>query len=82
MDIEVEVYRKDRHLVDPDNIPAKLLIDCLRGWIIPTDDPTSVHRVSTISSYDKDNPRVVIRVISLEGSKPWGNKVDKEESEV
>ena len=83
VDIEVEVYRKDKHLVDADNIPAKLLIDCIRGWIIPDDDRESIHRVTTESFYDKDNPRVVIRVISLEGSKPWEkDEAQDERSEV
>ena len=71
VDIVVEVWFKDR-AQDSDNILAKPIIDAFKGWWIPQDDPAIVHRVTVESHKDKDNPRVVVRFISLEGSKPWG----------
>jgi len=71
VDIEVDCYF-DSRAQDSDNILAKPMIDALKGWLIPDDTHEIVHRVTVASHRDKDNPRVVIRVISLEGSKPWG----------
>jgi len=79
VDIEVDCYF-DSRAQDSDNILAKPMIDALKGWLIPDDTHEIVHRVTVASHRDKDNPRVVIRVISLEGAKMWGEDVpeDKE----
>ena len=60
------------------------MIDALKGWLIPQDSPDIVHKVSVESHKDKGNPRVVIRVISLEGAKMWGEEApdQKQKDEV
>jgi Holliday junction resolvase RusA-like endonuclease len=73
VDIEVDCYF-DSRAQDSDNILAKPMIDALKGWVVPQDDPAIVPTVSVTSFKDKENPRVVIRVISLPGSKPWDEK--------
>jgi len=83
VDIEVDCYF-DSRAQDSDNILAKPMIDALKGWLIPQDSPDIVHKVSVESHKDKGNPRVVIRVISLEGAKMWGEEApdQKQKDEV
>jgi len=80
-DIEVLCYFDSRPQ-DSDNILAKPMIDALKGWLIPDDTPAVVRRVSVESHKDKDYPRVVIRLTSLDGAQPWWETEPKEESEV
>jgi hypothetical protein len=83
VDIVVDCYF-DSRAQDSDNILAKPMIDALKGWLIPQDSPDIVHKVSVESHKDKGNPRVVIRVISLEGAKMWGEEApdQKQKDEV
>ena len=59
--ITVTAYFKNRPL-DPDNIPAKLYIDGLCGWILADDTRKQIHSVTTQSRVDKKNPRLVITI--------------------
>lgn len=61
VDVTVTVYF-DRQPLDADNIPAKLYIDALKGWIIADDDGRYVRSVRTVTEVDRDAPRVVIDV--------------------
>lgn len=61
VDVTVMVYF-DRQPLDADNIPAKLYIDALKGWIIADDDGRYVRSVRTVTEVDRDAPRVVIVV--------------------
>ena len=61
VEIRVTAYFKNRAL-DPDNIPAKILIDGLIPLVIADDSPKYVASVTTISRVDKDRPRVEIVV--------------------
>lgn len=54
------------HPMDADNICSKLVIDGLIGWLITDDNPKYVLSVTTKSRVDKDNPRVVIEILSQE----------------
>jgi len=47
---------------DADNIPAKLYIDALKGWVIADDDGRYVRSVTTVTEFDASLPRVVIDV--------------------
>lgn len=47
---------------DADNIPAKLYIDALKGWVIVDDDRRYVRSVTTVTEFDASRPRVVIEV--------------------
>lgn len=59
VDVTVTVYRSV--LIDADNIPAKLLIDGLKGFILRDDDPAWVQSVTTRSRKGK-RPHVVIEI--------------------
>lgn len=48
------------HIIDCDNLMAKLAIDGLKGVVIPDDDPRFVYSVKTISKVDKGCKRTVI----------------------
>jgi hypothetical protein len=61
VDVEITVFFADRPL-DADNIPAKLYIDALRGWLLEDDDQRFVHSVRTVTALDKASPRVEIRI--------------------
>ena len=61
VDVTVTVYFASQPL-DADNIPAKLYIDALKGWIIPDDDRRYVRSVTTVTEVDASRPRVVIDV--------------------
>ncbi len=61
VDVEVAVYFASRPQ-DADNIPAKLYIDGLKGWLLVDDDRRYVRSVRTVAALDKHAPRVVIRV--------------------
>lgn len=47
---------------DADNIPAKLYVDALKGWLLTDDDRRFVRSVRTVTGWDPDYPRVVIEV--------------------
>lgn len=46
--IKVTAFYKKTH-IDSDNIPAKIYIDGLKGFLIPDDDPRFVGSVTTLS---------------------------------
>lgn len=50
------------HPLDCCNVPAKLYIDGLLGWLIEDDDPRYVSSVTTTSLVDKESPGVRIIV--------------------
>jgi len=50
----------DKEPLDPDNIPAKLYIDGLCGWLLTDDTRKQISEVRTQSWIDHTNPRVVI----------------------
>ena len=64
VEIEVIVYFENRPQ-DADNIPAKVYIDGLKGWLIQDDTSKFVSRVVTESRVDKLRPRVEIYVSSV-----------------
>lgn len=47
---------------DADNIPAKLYIDALKGWLLADDDRRYVRSVTTVTEVDASRPRVVIEI--------------------
>lgn len=61
VEIAVTVYFASKPQ-DADNIPAKLYIDALKGWIIADDDGRYVRSVTTVTELDARRPRVVIDV--------------------
>lgn len=61
VDVTVTVYFKNRPL-DADNVPAKLYIDALRGWLLEDDDRRFVRSVRTVVEVDNANPRVELRL--------------------
>ncbi len=60
VDIHVDAYFHGNWL-DSDNIPIKLLIDGLRGWVLKNDDPRFVRRVSS-ESHMSDTGREWIEI--------------------
>lgn len=61
VDITVTVFFASRPL-DADNIPAKLYVDALKGWLLADDDTRHVRSVRTVTALDAANPRVVIEI--------------------
>lgn len=59
--ITVTVYFADKPQ-DADNIPAKLYVDALKGWVLRDDDGRYVRSVTTVTELDARRPRVVIDV--------------------
>lgn len=59
--IDIVAYFKENAL-DPDNIPAKIFIDGLKGFILHDDTWKDVSSVTTRSRMDKVNPRIEIVV--------------------
>ena len=63
VDVTITVFFASRPL-DADNIPGKLYIDALKGWLLVDDDQQHVLSVRTVTALDKAAPRVVIRIAS------------------
>lgn len=61
VNVTVTVFFAERAL-DADNIPAKLYVDALKGWVIVDDDRRYVRSVTTVTEVDTEAPRVVIEV--------------------
>ena len=52
----------DKQPLDADNIPAKLYVDGLKGWLLADDDLAHVRSVRTVALVDPARPRVEITV--------------------
>lgn len=64
VDIEIIVCFNARPL-DADNIPAKLYIDALKGWLLEDDDRRCVRSVKTVALVDPARPRVEIEIVPV-----------------
>ena len=69
VDVTITVYFASRPQ-DADNIPAKLYIDALKGWLLVDDDRHHVRSVRTVTALYAGNPRVVIEVAPAELAPP------------
>lgn len=66
VDIQVRAYFKNKRVqLDSDNIPCKLYVDGLKGWLIPDDSREYVRGVLPVSEIDRENPRVEINVTEV-----------------
>lgn len=62
VDIKVTAFYKDKRHRDPDNVCAKLMIDCLKGKVIEDDDYRFVRRVTTEVIAGAKTEQVIIEV--------------------
>lgn len=60
--VEIEVVAHLKRRVDPDNLMAKILIDGLKGLVIPDDTPEHVLSVKTrVVKADRNFAEIIIR---------------------